>query len=194
MSNIHKIIDSLPMPKVGTFLEENLSIMSPEKIEKVLDVVKEIIDLTAPRKIFEIGTHVGHSSLTFLEKSSAEIISTDIDDWWVSKDQLNQVQRVFDLFYPNRYKQLIHNSQDHDFFINLDLGEVDMIHVDGLHEYDYCRNDIVLGKKLKCKYFLIDDYQHPSMKKSAEDEGLILIKEWQKLHSVEVSLGLLQHG
>jgi len=192
MNNVKEIIQLLPEPKVGTFLEENLRIMGDEKIKNVLDTVQEIIDITNPSKIFEIGTHVGHSALTFLEKSSAKIISTDIDDWWVSKDKLNRVEEVLQKFYPNRYTQIIQDSQNHDYFLNLNLGDIDLIHVDGLHEYGHCRNDILLGKKLNCKYFLVDDFQHVNMKQAAKDENLILIKEWERLHSVEVSLGLLK--
>lgn len=186
--NLQKIIDELPTLFVGTFLDNG--------IDKPLNVVKEIYSITKYNKVFEIGTHVGHSSLLFLAESNADVISVDIHGEWVSEDKLKNVELTLNKFFPNRYKQIIHTSQDHDFFINqndIDLSNIDLIHVDGLHVYDACKNDIDLGKKLKCKYFLIDDYQHDDMIRAVKDTNLIPIKIWKSVHSNVCDIGLFKY-
>jgi hypothetical protein len=181
--NTNEIITELPPAKVGTYIDQN--------INRVIEVVKEIYTITNCKNLFEIGTHVGHSSLVFLLENF-NVFSTDIDDQWTTKDNLDKIQSVFNKYFPNKYTQIIQNSQNHDFFLDYFSNKnLDIIHIDGLHTYDYCKNDIILGKRLGIKYFIIDDYQHAEMRMAASSESLKLIKEWVDIHSYGVSIGLL---
>lgn len=182
--NIKNIIERLPQPKVGTFIDQG--------VENPLSIASEIAKLTNAKNLFEIGTHVGYSSLLFL-LNDFNVYSTDINDVWTTTENLEKVQIVFNEFFPNQYKQIIRSSQEHNFFLEyFSKINLDIIHVDGLHTYESCKNDIELGKKLKIKYFLIDDYQHIEMQNATIDTNLKLIKLWSAVHSVVCDVALFE--
>lgn len=182
---ITEIQNKLPPNKVGTFLDSGL--------DRPISLISEVNQICRPKVIFEIGTHCGHSSLLILANTESYVISTDIDDEWVDANSLKTVNDVLSSYFPDRFNGIIRSSFDHDFFVKeLDVLNIDLIHIDGLHTYEACRKDIQLGKKLCSKWFLVDDFNHDDLKRACFDENLVLIKEWENVHSVCANVGLLK--
>jgi len=115
-------------------------------------VVNDIIDKYNPKNILEIGFNAGHSTCMWFSKSKiVNITSVDISTSESTKVGVDFIKEKF----SDRFNFINCNSRD--LFKIIKNHNFDLVVVDGDHNEDGCYSDILLTKKLKCKYFLVDD-------------------------------------
>lgn len=130
------------------------------------------------RLIGEVGFNAGHSSEAFLKANEDfKVISFDI----VDHDYTLIGKEYIDFKYPNRHRLIPGNSlKSIPNFSKRNPDIVfDLIFIDGGHQYHIAKRDIFNFKPLATKntIVLIDDYNHPEVKKAIRtsiDEKIIL--------------------
>lgn len=131
-------------------------------------------DLLHPRHVVEIGFNLGHSAVIWLSLGAAHVHSIEVT-WTAARQKaVDDIQAR----YPNRFT--IHWTHSRKA---IEMGEVakfggqpGVIFIDGSHERDWVRSDILLGKALNAPYFLMDDYDShhgAGVIQAVEDENLI---------------------
>ena len=100
------------------------------------------------KTIIEIGFNAGHSSEIFLKNTNANVISFDIGYW---KDAyLNKGKEYLDITYPQRHSLIIGDSTQSIPLFNYPI-KADLIFIDGGHEYETAKADLINCKKFAHK-------------------------------------------
>jgi len=157
-------------------------------------VVSDVINQNNFKTCVEVGIGYGFHARHILENTNVNLILVDPSKWypndWFAVDVINNgggfenlVLKIKKMLSPfeNRYKWFRKNSID---VTNNEVGDdtVDVVFIDGNHEYDYVRKDLDFWwKKLKKGgYLLGDDYNMrfpgviQAVNEFAKNNGLIL--------------------
>ena len=151
MKELYNHINNLESPHTGEIAFYNPILTNDVNLNSAIDMVKDVVARTNPSNILEIGFNRGSSSLLFLYLSNANVTSIDI----VNKpDSVKYLTSTFN----NRFSFVLGNS----FYLDMkSLGTFDLVFIDGDHEYNSIINDIDQSLKVKPKFILFDDYEHP---------------------------------
>jgi predicted O-methyltransferase YrrM len=173
------------------------------------NVIKDLIIETNAQLCVEIGVFKGASLMYFaeaLEMTNGKVIGIDPYSLGSLKNEipdksLNEhiygvlfnKQIVLDELYDGVLKVINENdlkntvslvrSKSEDYYNNLDLESVDIIHIDGNHDEEYVTKDIQLYLPLikKGGYIIMDDITWPGVINSINNhlnEETILIKSY----------------
>jgi hypothetical protein len=111
-----------------------------------------------PRLVFEIGTFLGGTTLQLAVNSSATVYTLDLPPaavgdgsrrvWDAELDVYPDIpgRRFHDTPWFGKIKQVFGNSREFDF--EPFRGQIDMVLVDGCHQYDFVLSDSVNALKL----------------------------------------------
>lgn len=118
---------------------------------------REILQITNPSSVWEVGFNAGHSALMFLMLNPKLIYhSVDIADNQQSSDFLYDMFRGF-TFYLRDSKTVEQPVQEQGF-----LRHYDLVFLDGDHSYEAVVSDIEKALLFYPEYILLDDYRHLS--------------------------------
>lgn len=110
----------------------------------------EIQKIANPKKVIEIGMFAGHSSLLMMTvfKNLQSLVSYDPDP--VSEINARQIKK----FWPQHtyYNDVLWNKEDIH-------SDIDLIFVDGNHQYDNVKADLDSCMKIKPRYLVIDNLE-----------------------------------
>lgn len=138
------------------------------------EVFKDIIKITKAKTILELGFCVGHSSIMWLETDpEVSVVSTDIEVRQGSIDYINQ-------HWGSRFKflNLNHSLINRQF----DVGQFDLIFIDGNHERGPASSDMEASMKLKPTYIVLDDTSHSAhlyLREFARNYGWREVKHYE---------------
>lgn len=145
-------------------------------VDIVAPAFREVLEISKPERILEIGFNIGGSALLFLSINPELVYdSVDISMSEKSVDWLSKKFRGFNFTQLNS-SDLIPNTE---YF----LGRYHLVFIDGDHGYDAVVSDIETAIKFKPQYILLDDYKHPS---HAYIETIVTEKYKDKLEVVKV--------
>lgn len=117
------------------------------------DVLKEIIDMTQVKKVFEIGFNAGHSAFGFLSiDPDVHYHSIDIGRYRYTKDCADTIKSLFGERFKFGIKDSLTVTPD-----NLESENYDMVYIDGDHRFASFRKDFQLCVDVGVEYILIDD-------------------------------------
>ena len=126
----------------------------PQQIEDLLNLLNEI----KPLKILEIGFNAGHSSELFLKNSKATVVSFDLG----YHSYVYYAKKYIDYIYPDRHTLILGDS-------NITIKQFneetfDIIFIDGGHDYECAKNDIINCKRLAHSFTIVimDDTMYNS--------------------------------
>ena len=110
----------------------------------------EIQEIANPKKVIEIGMFAGHSSLLMMTvfKNLQSLVSYDPDP--VSEINARQIKK----FWPQHtyYNDVLWNKEDIH-------SDIDLIFVDGNHQYNNVKADLDSCMKIKPRYLVIDNLE-----------------------------------
>lgn len=108
------------------------------------------MNVCKPKHILEIGFCLGHSATIFLSNGAKSVTSIDISE---RPELLEAVKKMSERFPSFRFykRSSAFNPEDHP-------EGFDTIFIDGAHDHDSVVEDIKLGRTLKCKWFIFDDW------------------------------------
>jgi len=107
------------------------------------------VKLFKPKTILEIGVRNGYSLLSMM--SADENVQIDGVDNETEKDFENVKK------YKNDNVNLIKSNSDLFFKVNNQVDRYDMIHIDGDHSFDQCRDDLKNAMGIANDIIVIDD-------------------------------------
>jgi SAM-dependent methyltransferase len=151
LKELYNHINNLGSPHTGEITFYNASLTKDVNMTNAYDMVKDVVTRTNPSNILEIGFNRGSSALLFLYLSIAKVTSIDIINNTTSVSYLTNT-------FNNRFSFILGNSFDLDMKA---LGNFDLVFIDGDHEYNSIVRDIDQSLKVKPKFILFDDYEHP---------------------------------
>ena len=160
--------------KIDKIKYDNFDMASHGSLEFHGPQIEEVIEISQPKNILEIGFFRGGSSLLWLLGSEAKVTAVDpIVDADV-EISLAAATKLKDNF-GERFEFL--KKKSGDAFNEGDLKEkFDLIYIDGDHSFNGVEIDINIGLKLGIKYFLVDDFWYevePAFNKYKENFELI---------------------
>jgi len=133
------------------------------------NMIEDVINITKPNRILEIGFFLGSSCFQWLYLSNAEVSSCDpiyckdddihskIHNIHIDKPRsfltINNLCRTF----RDRFKFLLMDSIALNRYISANY--FDLLFVDGCHDYHHIKKDIELAIHFNIKYVLLDDFQ-----------------------------------
>ena len=144
--------------------------------------LREIVNITEPSSIIEIGLNCGYSSALWLELAeefSVSVLSIDISE---RKETLD-AGFMLSSRYPSRFQFLICDSKKVNMLYagKLERAKASLIFIDGGHEYEDVKSDIQLAINLGIKWIAFDDWLPqfgPGVQKAiAEHPELEMVKE-----------------
>ncbi len=131
-----------------------------------LVVLAKIVRFFKPKKILEIGTYLGNTTLQLAANSKAKIFTLDLPP------QVSQKKAPYEILdpqldvypsnpgikfkkssYSSRIKQLYGNSIKYNF--SKFKGKIDLVFVDGSHHYKYIRKDSINAIQLLSPHGII---------------------------------------
>ena len=123
----------------------------------VAPAFREILEISNPDKVLEIGFNVGGSALMFLS------INPELKYWSVDiQENDKSIKYLSNKFWGFSFVRLNSRLIENTMY-NLPT-EVDLAFVDGDHSEKGVRIDINKVLEFNPKYVLLDDYRHPSHK------------------------------
>lgn len=139
---------------------------------------KEIMAITQPKQIVQLGFNAGHSAVLWLYFSNADVLSVDIGLHDVYKKGIEVVGD----WYPNRI-QFITSDTRYVYPMLAPLkNSVDLIMIDADHSYQGILRELDIAIKLNASYILMDDTHDPITQKGMRDFphfcDFELIKQW----------------
>lgn len=152
MEDLYAHINNLGSPHTGEIAFHNETLSSDVNLTNAYNMIKDVVSRTNPTNILEIGFNRGSSSLLFLYLSDAKVTSIDIVD---KPESVNYLTKTF----KDRFSFVLGNSFELDM---KSLGTFDLVFIDGDHEYNSVIRDLDQSLKVKPKYILFDDYEHPA--------------------------------
>jgi len=131
-------------------------------------VLYSIINLNKPKVVVEIGVQFGRSATVLAELQKVHGYDLHLIDGWAEEEYSNSAREHF----KNQAKK--HDWKFTFYNVNSDIAiddlknnidEIDFIHIDGGHEYEEVKSDILLYTPLvKSGGFVVfDDYGHDSL-------------------------------
>src|ERR1041384_4753505 len=149
---IIEIVKLLPRPLVGgVCYRDNDHI---ELRDSCYEMFKEVIEISNPTNIVEIGTHCGSASCLLLSLSNAHLTSIDIGTTWIGIDHgfvdwgyvnmghgLARVNEVLRNYFPGRFKLFIGDSTNEATINAINDRNFQLAFVDGNHDYSYVKTD-----------------------------------------------------
>lgn len=119
---------------------------------------QHILDRTKAKSVFEIGFNGGHSSRLWLDLGVENLHSIDICKHEYTEEIARELEQK-----DSRFKFTKIDSND----VNAEmLNGCDLLFVDGSHEEEDVRNDLLLGAEAKVPYILVDDYNRNKSEQS----------------------------
>jgi predicted O-methyltransferase YrrM len=132
-------------------------------------IISLLISTLKPKKIFEIGTFNGRTTINMAlnQPKDGEVVTLDLPTN-ETKLPLAETEEKYILGKDGRrqthaqIKQIYGDSADYDFTDYID--RVDFMFVDGSHSYEYTTNDSKVAYNLVRRggYILFHDYGNPS--------------------------------
>ncbi|PID82841.1 MAG: methyltransferase [Clostridiales bacterium] len=112
-----------PLRDLRTFaIDKNIPIISDEMV----NFMKLFLNINKPKKILELGTAIGYSSILFALNSNAEILSVEINE-----DNFNLALKNVDAFGLNNRINLVNFDADEYLDILFEKGQkFDMVFID----------------------------------------------------------------
>lgn len=149
------------MNRIKLVMDELASGASSITDENLLPSIQEIVSVSNPSKILEIGFYTGRSTALFLEASEASVVTCDVGEPWVELATINKSLETLDKYYPGRVSFILKSSQSEEFrnlIKPVDNKPFDFCFIDGRHEEGFPLFDIETSLLLGCRYILMDDY------------------------------------
>ena len=136
------------------YVNEGYTSQVPEQVR----ILKDLINNDKIINILEIGMNAGHSSCLFLENNEkCNVFSFDIG----THHYVNIGKQYIDNTYPNRHKLFIGDSKiSLPLFINnYKEAKMDVIFIDGGHDYGTATSDLINCRNLSHKdtILIMDD-------------------------------------
>jgi len=151
--------------------------------EEMFNVFRSCQERYHPKRVLEIGFHLGHSTTYQLEiYNDAELVSVSpYNDDILSSDKIDPADRhrmaiKLAELYPTRWRWI--PGKSHIVKDELKPFKFDFALVDGSHKYDPALCDMNICLDLGIKRFLIDNFDHPAVRRATKDTG--------KLSTVEI--------
>ncbi len=183
---ILEILKYLPRPLVGGVCYDKNE--TPNLRDSCYDMFKEVLEISNPTDILEIGTHSGSGSLMLLSLSNANLSSIDIGHTWIGIDHgyldwglasmgegLVKVFKTLHHFFPDRFRIFIGDSSKEHTIDLVKEKKFQLIFIDGDHSYEGCKKDIETAIRLNIPYILLDDY---NLRDGDNDARIVLAKEF----------------
>ena len=135
------------------------------------EIFNEVLDITKPKNILEIGFYRGGSANLWLMMSDARLLSVDpifdnvtneklqregrpIPSW---QPQLDAVQKTT-LNFPDRFEFIQKRTEKAFLDNNLEKDKYGLAWIDGDHWFQGVIKDIQICMQLNIPYFLFDDF------------------------------------
>ena len=164
---------------------------------EVLALWKDVKDYSDFKHIFEIGTNGGHSAAIVLTLfPDVKVTSIDIGHHPYTAEAVKVLKERF----GDRFEYIEMSTLD--YFEKIKSGEVtfpegvDIINIDGGHDYNVASNDIQLAKHVGLKNILIDDFRMYGVPKAfeANKENLSVTAVYEYKYGREnVAMALVHH-
>lgn len=120
---------------------------------------RHILGKTRAKRIFEIGFNGGHSARLWLELGAEHVHSIDICKHEYTEDIARELEKTDSRF---TFTKIDSNDLDEEA-----LEGYDLLFIDGDHDPETVRNDLLLGAGAGIGYMLIDDYNFPNTPQEA---------------------------
>lgn len=197
-----KLIENLlrlPRPLCGSITHDTREIFNLRDV--CIDMLKEVIKISNPKEILEIGCHAMFSSMLLLEFSKANLTSIDIGENWITWEHgfldwgipskgggLKDAKKVIDELFPGRFRFVKGDSTLSETINQFNDRQYDLIFIDGNHDYEYVKKDIKTAINLKIPYILLDDYSErdgdlDDRIRAARDMELVKVKIYPDIHN-----------
>ena len=207
---INRVLKALPTPLVGSVCYDGAK-QTKTCTVKAFEAFADCYSLVRPRHVLEIGTHAGGSALMTLALTDAAVLSVDIGHTWITPDHsfadwhvesseggLRQVERVLRAtFGESRFSLLVGDSTAAETQLAIKLANqlspFDLAFIDGNHAYEYVTKDIAFARSLGIRWLIVDDLNSADgsdVARAVQEAGLEVLREWTRIHSGGVSLGL----
>ena len=154
-----------------------------EQVPKQVQILKDLVNNDKIINVLEIGMNAGHSSCLFLENNKqCNVISFDIGN----HDYVRVGKQYIDNKYPNRHELIISDSTiSVPLYTNINKeSKMDLIFIDGGHDYETALNDLINCKNLSHKdTILIMDDTIINNNANIADWNIGPTQAWNKLKS-----------
>lgn len=120
--------------------------------EEVFNILREVIEVSNPKSLLEIGFYAGHSTTYWAEllDPSVEIFSCFPDNHPVGEKYSSIVSDK----YPNVE---VRQKKSPDILVNLEHRNYDLVFIDGNHTFDNCYADTMMALLAGAKWILYDN-------------------------------------
>lgn len=128
--------------------------------ENMHDIFSEINKLVSPKNVIEIGMFAGHSTLLMMNifDKLNSITSYDISE--VSTENHN---RIVERYPIHKFKQMPIWGDENSH------QNIDLVFIDGDHDYDPVMQDTISAIKIKPRYILYDNLTSPGVRKATKE-------------------------
>ena len=135
-------------------IHSSLPTDSPEGgfIAELYYLIEEIIDITKPKTILEIGFNIGFSAVHWLELSKAKLVSIDI----CRHNDTLPASKVISKLYSKRFEFI--NCDSTVVYPQIKDRKFDLIFIDGNHFLPGPISDLFMSYALGAPWVLVDDY------------------------------------
>lgn len=128
-----------------------------------------------PKKIIEIGTYFGHTTLAMSENSTAAIHTVDLPEDFLDTDDKEEIPkddfhlisgRITGKEFRGKNKNITQHFGDTAAFNFAKIFDADFIFIDGSHTYEYVKNDTekCMSVTRKATFLWHDcDFGHPGI-------------------------------
>lgn len=131
--------------------------------KKNADGLRDLIKDVPEGSMIEIGCYTGESTKIFYDSGKFDPVYA-VDPWEGGYDDsrsansdMKEVERLFDERIGHSVKKMKMTSKEASEI----LDNVDFIYIDGSHDYEAVKKDILLWKD-RCNYLGLHDYGHRS--------------------------------
>lgn len=127
---------------------------SPEGgfIAELSYLVEEILAITKPKSILEIGFNIGYGAVLWLELSKANLLSIDICRHGGTIPASEQISKL----YSDRFEFI--NCDSTTVYPQIKDRKFDLVFIDGNHFLPGPISDLFMAYALGTKWVLVDDY------------------------------------